>query len=119
MKALTRGDILAAEDRERIEYEIKEWGGSVYIWDPTVTQALKILDLLQSTKEGNQSQISPELMVEVIQICVKDKYGKPLFSSDDIGSLKEKNHKVVMALFNKCVDRLNKSDSKKNLGTTL
>ena len=96
MKALNRDDILKARDTQRIEVEVSEWGGSVFVAPLSVKARDSMLGDLQKTDENDVSTLKMLLFVN----CVQDKGGNLLFSKKDIPVLEKKSATSIDKIFN-------------------
>jgi hypothetical protein len=105
MKALTRDNIIDADDRDLEELEISEWGGSIYIGALTIGQRLTF-DEKHCGPEGTFKDLKdPELVYDMLALCIKDKEGTCLFNKEDIKDLKNKNAKTIHKIFYKALHK--------------
>jgi len=91
-KILTLEDIRAAQDVQKEEIEIAEWGGSVIVQGVNVNEGMVLLKQMQ--KEGSE-EIDPEkaLLYSVIVGVVE-----PKFTESDIVWLKTKSMSAVQKI---------------------
>jgi hypothetical protein len=90
-KILSAADILALPDK--IESRQSELlGGIVYIKKHSIENREKIFDFFETAKktEGDQYKAS-DFWALLIELCVVDESGKPIFSSEQIQILKSKS----------------------------
>lgn len=98
MAALTKEDILGASDLDRVEVEVPEWGGSVWIRPLTVAERAKTENAVKNESTGN------DLFALTVSMAAVDEDGKQLFNKNDLHKLKEKNGAVVQRLYQKAVE---------------
>jgi hypothetical protein len=101
--ALTREQILAADDLPREEVQVPEWGGSVWV---------RVLNAGDHARLGAEYETIPrsEIMVYLLARTLCDEAGAALFgpaAGDAVGALGAKNPEVLVRLFNVAA-RLNK-----------
>lgn len=86
--ALSRDQILAADDLPRTEVYVEKWGGSVFLRHLTYEEALKLGDDAAS----------------IIVLTAVDEAGQQLFTAEDIPNLKRKNVLAIQALMKAALD---------------
>lgn len=101
--ALTRDDILGADDLPRIEVDVPEWGGPVWVRTMTATEKDAFEDSIlekrgkgkNATYEMTLQNIRAKLLVRTL--CDAD--GERLFTNKDLNALAGKNGGVMTRLF--------------------
>ena len=105
---LTKDQILAANDRRRIEVEVPEWGGPVLLSVMTGTERESFEREWTQTDE----KLLPQYKLKMLRRCIVDETGAALFGDGDLEALGQKNAMVIERLFDECM-RINgfKKDS--------
>ena len=101
--ALTREQILAAEDLPQEEVEV--WGGTVLV------RALTAAEFHKLTRESDRKAKTPDALesmfaLHLVAACVIDDAGKQIFTRDDVQALADKGWPAVQKVFTACL-RLN------------
>lgn len=93
MTALTRADILAAEDLPLAAVDVPEWGGQIFV------RAMSALDRaeVEAYLDENPGRVALRAIVAVVSI--RDEHGARLFTVDDIPALNEKSSTVLDRVF--------------------
>ena len=123
MKNLTLADIGSVEDTKPVEFYVKEWDGSIYIGRLTIQEHLDF-DTKHRDEKGVFKNLSdPNLIYDLLSLCIKDVNGNRMFVSDNMGILKAKDAKVVNKIFLKALsqnfmDTKSVDDIKKNSAVT-
>jgi hypothetical protein len=105
MAILTREEILASNDAELKELEVKEWGGSVYMSKLSLADQFKYDELFDTREDGTfvlKNPHNPSNVLEYLRLVLKDAVGKPLFDIDDMRELSNKSSEVLMKVFKSC-----------------
>lgn len=101
-KYLTLDDITGVQDRNTIEVEVPEWGGTVLLAELTVTDRDwyegRTLDIAQSMTGASIKG----LRVELVRRCLVDEDLQPLFGKKSMAKLEAKSGLVVDRLFDLC-----------------
>jgi len=99
-KLLTRDNILGANDRGAVEFEVPEWGGSVLIASMTAAER----DHFEATLADDKSkaQALKNFRAKFIAKCLVDEDGNNIFSPADIEALGKKSATVMVRIFEKC-----------------
>jgi len=96
--ALSKAAILAADDSKKIEVEVPEWGGSVYLKVMSGTER----DRFESEfVDGNRNV--EMVRAKLVSKCLCDESGTRLFSEEEIPQLGEKSAAVLDRLFQACM----------------
>jgi len=96
MTLLNRDQILAAHDLKKVEVEVPEWGGSVYV--KTITAAER--DNFESAIYHNKNKINiNNVRARLASLTVVDEKGKKLFAPEDIGALGKKSAAALDRVF--------------------
>lgn len=110
MGYLTKQMINDAEDRQKIEIDVPEWGGTA------ILMALSGSDL----DKFEQLYTDPEKMQKVsvraflVSRCLVDENDRPLFSESEVHQLSRRNGAVLTRVFRECV-ALNKIDDDEDI----
>lgn len=90
--ALSRDDILAADDLPLEEVEVPEWGGVVYVRSMNGLERDKFDAWMASLSgEGGGAVMSGNLRARMVALCTTDESGNALFTEDDIAALGKKS----------------------------
>ena len=99
--ALTRDQILTADDGRFTEVDVPEWGGSVRI---KTLSAGGLIQLMKLTNDGDDlSKLEPGTLADIVIMTAVDTEGKYLFTSDDRKMLTERNGVVMVNLATKAI----------------
>lgn len=90
--ALTKEQILAADDLKVREIDVPEWGGKIKLRTMTGTERESYFRRLMKHKAD---EIPKDLFQTLVVICAVDDKGEQLFSFDDLKKLSEKNGAVL------------------------
>ena len=106
MKLLTVDQILAADDRQIIDFPMPEWGdGGVYL-QPMTSAARDAFEATMIPKRGKKGKKSAERLrnfrARLVSRCVVTKDGKPYFTRKQVDELGEKSAAPMSRLFEKC-----------------
>lgn len=113
-KVLTAQDILNLPDKIAIK-ESSLLGGSVYVKKPSIRDREKIALFFESAKGSKNGAIrASEFYALMIELCIVDETGKPLFEADEVMQLKEKSEEYFLELRN-LIDAENKLPTKENV----
>lgn len=103
---LTKSDIITAKNRV-VEFEVKEWGGVIGLSPLSIEQRM-YFDEKYFGEDGKlkEDQLkNPELIFDLLSMCLKNEDGTPMFSKEDIRiSLGCKEAMVIHKIFYKCID---------------
>jgi len=92
---LTRDAILGAKDLKRIQVQVPEWGGEVYISEISAKERDAYEGSINDGKRINLLNVRARLVVK----CLTDDAGKRLFTDADAEQLGDKNGKVLDRLW--------------------
>ena len=104
--ALTKAQILSADDRSTKEIKVPEWGDSVLLRVMSGTERESFEREWQSTED----KLLPQYKLKMLRRCLCDDKGQPLFSDDELEGLGNKSALVIERLFRECM-RLNGFES--------
>jgi hypothetical protein len=90
---LTRDAILSAEDLKRVEVEVPEWGGSVYVYTMTARERDRFEDTYRKRK-------GHDIRAPLAVICCRDEAGNRLFRDADVEDLSRKSSAALGRIFN-------------------
>ena len=93
--ALSKEQILAADDLGLLEVDVPEWGGSVFIRVMSVGER----DSYENDWMVNKSKGVDNFSAKFLQRVLCDEKGQLLFSPDEVAALAKKSAKVVGTLW--------------------
>jgi len=93
--ALDRDAILKSKDIKRIEVDVPEWGGSVFIGQLNVKQRETMLRDIQELDDSDISALKMHLFINTVQ----DEKGNLLFTKNDISELEQKSAMAIEKIF--------------------
>lgn len=102
--SLTRDQILEADDLERQEVEVPEWGGSVWVRSMTGLERDKFETTLTNGKDKGVNL--QNIRARLVGLCSVDDGGARLFTDDDVKLLGKKSAKALDRVFD-VAQRLN------------
>jgi hypothetical protein len=97
--ALTKEQILAADDLGSLEVNIPGWGGSVFIRVMTCGER----DSYENEWVANKGKGVPDFRAKFLARCLTDAKGQRLFSDAEVPQLAAKSASVLQALFVKAM----------------
>lgn len=97
--ALTKEEILAANDLGLQEVKVKEWGGSVFLRVMTVAER----DAHELEWLNNKEKGVANFRAKFLARCLCDEKGERLFTDDEVGQLATKNAAVMNRLWDKAM----------------
>ncbi|WP_425401262.1 hypothetical protein [Algiphilus sp.] len=93
MGALTRDQILSAEDLQTETVEVPEWGGSVKVRSMTGAQRDQYdVAMFRATSDDESA---PSLRAMLVSFCAVDEEGNPLFTKEDVKALAGKSSSAI------------------------
>ena len=99
MTALTKDQILAADDLDLLEIEVPEWGGSVFCRVMSVGERDAYEREWIGKKETGVENFRTKFLQKVL--CAKD--GTLLFTSEEVSGLAKKSARVMAKLWDKAM----------------
>ena len=102
MTLLTKDQILNADDRDSIEVEVPEWGGTVLISAMSAAERDAFEAGMLDTKGKSDAKRLQNFRARFIASCIVDNDGNRLFSDKDIVALGRKSSAPVSRLFDEC-----------------
>lgn len=102
MTLLTKDQILNADDRDKKEIEVPEWGGSVLISAMTAAERDAFEAGMLDTKGKGDAKRLQNFRARFIASCIVDENGNRLFSNKDIVALGSKSSAPISRLFDEC-----------------
>lgn len=99
MGALSKDQILAANDMDLLEIEVPEWSGSVYCRVMTVGER----DAYEREWIGKRETGVENFRTKFLQRVLCNKDGELLFSSDEVALLSKKSARVMARLWDKAM----------------
>lgn len=101
--ALSRDQILKAEDRKKVVVSIPEWGGDVLLME----MSAKDRDEIENSINLHSGKIDyRDLKVRYAAYSIIGEDGEKLFTSEDVDALSQKSGKALDKIF-KQVEKLN------------
>lgn len=94
--ALTKDQILAADDMGLLEVEVPEWGGSVFVRVMSVGER----DSYENEWMVNKNKGVDNFRSKFLQRVLCDEKGELLFSTAEVASLAKKSARVVTRVWN-------------------
>lgn len=110
MAILTRGQILAADDRKTVPVSVPEWGGDVLVRSLTGAERDKFEEGLQTVRGNKTKRNLKNFRARLVALCVVNEQGELLFSPPDIDALGGKSVAALQRVFNKCNELNGMSD---------
>lgn len=99
MSALTKEQILAANDMDLLEIEVPEWSGSVYCRVMTVGER----DAYEREWIGKRETGVENFRTKFLQRVLCNKDGELLFSAEEVALLSKKSARVMAKLWDKAM----------------
>lgn len=99
MAALTKDQILAADDLGLLQVTVPEWGGDVYIRVMTVGER----DAYEREWIGKRETGIENFRAKFLARCLCDEHGKRLFTDEEVGLLAAKNARTCSTLWAKAM----------------
>ena len=106
MPALTKDQILAADDLGLLKLTVPEWGGDVYIRVMTVGERDAYENEWQRKKETGVDDFRTKFLVR----CLVDDKGGRLFDNGDVARLSQKSARVMNRVWLAAMEHNNLSD---------
>jgi len=106
MPALTKEQILAADDLGLLKVSVPEWGGDVYIRVMSVGERDAYENEWVRKKETGVDDFRTKFLVR----CLVDERGSRLFGNGDVEKLAAKSAKVVNRVWQAAMEHNNLSD---------
>lgn len=100
-KILTKYEILAAQDRPLVAMDVPEWGGTIFLKALSISRAMALRSKYMGLDGVPKPETGLSFVLDSIAACIVDESGQPLFSSDELEILGEKNPNVVNKVFQK------------------
>lgn len=98
---LTKGQILAVEDRKFAIVNVPEWGGDVRIGTMSASARDEYDRIIMRMRDKSSDAI--DIRAPMVAACLVDENGEPLFSPDERVALGRKSGPVMVRLFNECL----------------
>lgn len=103
MGYLTKDMINSADDREVVEMEIPEWGGTARLMVLSGAE----LDRFEMLYTDPEKLKETSVRAYLVAACLVDEDGKRIFSAAEVHQLARRNGAVLARVFTKCIE-LNK-----------
>lgn len=100
MAALTKDQIVAANDSGLLKVSVPEWGGDVFIRVMTVGER----DAYEREWIGKRESGIENFRAKFLARCLCDESGKRLFTDEEVGLLAEKNARTCSMLWTKAMN---------------
>ena len=94
--ALSREDILSADDLKREKHSVPEWGGDVYLSVMGGDDREVFEGINEKREAGNASEL--DVLASLLAFTLTDEHGNKLFSLEDLEALKCKSAAVLVRL---------------------
>jgi len=104
MPYLTKQDILEAQDIERAEVDVEEWGGTVLVRGLTAQQYIGMGFDLRGEGDEIDPEKAKEMMPLIVAMGVIDEDGETLFSQKEAGKLAKKSFGPVNRISTKILE---------------
>lgn len=104
--ALTREQIVSAQDIVTESVDVPEWGGHVLIRSLTARKR-DAFEASVALQNGKQRMNWRDMRARLVALCLVDENGNRLFGDNDIATLSGKSGKALDRLFDAC-QKLNK-----------
>ena len=104
--ALTKEQILAADDMGLLKLHVPEWGGDVFIRVMTVGERDAYENEWQRKKETGVDDFRTKFLVR----CLVDEKGRRLFDNGDVAKLAEKSARVMNRVWMAAMEHNNLSE---------
>jgi hypothetical protein len=98
--ALTKEQILKANDLKTIEIDVPEWGGSVKVQTMTGSARQQFQEALNVPK----GKLPKNMMEALLVATLIDDKGGPLFSADDVAELAKKSSLAIQRVWEVAAD---------------
>ncbi|TAA25392.1 hypothetical protein [Pseudoxanthomonas winnipegensis] len=95
MTLLSKGQILAANDRKTEDMEVKEWGGTVRI----STMSASDRDKWEQDTYGGEKPKVEDFRARFVSLCLVDEAGARLFSDKEVAQLGAKSVAALDRVF--------------------
>ena len=99
MVALTAEQIFGSNDGDLLKVDCPEWGGHIFLRVMDGEQREEI-ELVLLSEDKKKLQTAKQLVL-LYSVC--DDKGKPIFTNENIASLKKRNAKVVERVYAKAI----------------
>ena len=99
---LTKEQILAANDRRRVEVDVPEWGGPVLLSVMSGTER----ESFEREWTNTDEKLLPQYKLKLLRRCLVNEDGTTQFEDADLAALGNKNAVVLDRLFDEAM-RLN------------
>jgi len=99
MSALTKDQILAADDMDLLEINVPEWNGSVYIRVMSVGER----DAYEREWIGKRETGVEHFRTKFLQRVLCSENGELLFNADEVAALSKKSARVMARLWDKAM----------------
>lgn len=107
MPALTRDQILSADDLGLLKVSVPEWGGDVYIRVMSVGERDAYENEWIRKKDTGVDDFRTKFLVR----CLVDEKGQRLFDNGDVSKLSSKSAKVMNRVWQAAMEHNNLSDA--------
>ena len=98
-KLLSRNEILEAQDLDKEQVAVPEWGGDILIRGGSADERDAFDISIMEGKGANRQVNMKRLRVKLLALALVDEAGNRLFSEADLALLAKKNAKVIERLF--------------------
>lgn len=97
---LTKDQILQSEDRDSVDIDVKEWGGTVRlaVMSGSARDAYES-SLIDIKDDGTATRNLENIRAKLVAASIVDEDGKTMFTADSIAALGNKNGTVLDRLY--------------------
>lgn len=98
-KALTRADVLGAQDGRREAVEVPEWGGTLWVRTLTASERDAFEASLVRVRAGKIEPNNANQRGRFVALCATDEAGQRLFTDDDAGQIGDRAAPAVERVY--------------------
>ena len=98
-RALSRTDILAAQDLVQTEIDVPEWGGKLYLRGLSAAERSAYENRFRTLRQEDPEQASLKAVVLLIAMTAISSDGRPVFTEEDLDALAAKSFDVLLKVF--------------------
>jgi len=92
---LGKTDIFAAQDIKRESFPVPEWGGDIELIQLSGSARARIMLTYQEFKDRGAIEQTNAMQDAMLIACIADDTGAPIFATEDLPELHEKNGVVL------------------------
>ncbi len=99
MALLTKAQILDADDLEREEVYVPQWGGSVLVQGLTAKQRGQWQSLIVDQKAGGRTLRLQDIQIRLCGMAIIDEQGRRVFADSELHQLASKSAGALQLVF--------------------